>query len=238
MAYQSRKDSTQGDPLWLTAIAWLALGLVGWAIWQSVHVYVGLGVQMTDAANAGSDGILRWWNGISLWGWIKWPIEKIVGILAAILSVAAMIFLYALLQLGELAPLLFEHSPDVLKAAIEGLLRLGQFAIPVSDSDSDTIRYLKDKHNSYGEEFFDQLFVVKPICYLVDLGICLYAQPLIVGGWSRLQVWLAAPTLNDIDFNAILKIVVTLFSVEVFFGIWLWIRKGKNVFGSLAKMKP
>lgn len=223
----SRKDLGRGGGLSpLLGCAQLAsAGVTIWLIWQSVAVYVDLGMAISGEGLKSVPGWLSWFVTNT------WFIGAFVGWLiaggAAAISVAGMLLLYALLQVGEVAPLLLENSPATLRRLIGSIL--SQQRLAIKSTDPKTVQLLKEKHNRIPTAWVDSIYTAKWICYGVDFFICLLACPPIRGGWARLHLVLAAPTFWDVDWVNVAKIAITLFAVEVGFFVYLWIKRGRVI---------
>ena len=210
----------------LAAAQLLSASITIWLIWQSVEVYVGIGAGLARATVASQvPSWLQWFIHHTYWlgdfvGWL-------VGSGASLIAIGGMLFLYALLQVGEIAPLLLENSPRTLRRLIATLTQ--QNRLTITEKDHPTIAFLKERHNLIPTAWVDTIYTAKWIAYGIDFAICLYACPPIQGGWSKLRLVLAAPTLGDFDANNAFRIAITLFAVELGFFVWLWIRRGRHL---------
>jgi hypothetical protein len=249
----TRKDSTQSHPRWgkrnddqgtheptytrpqrkadwfgglLLLAQFLAAAFTIWLIWQSVEVYVQIGVALADQTLAAN--LPQWLGWFIRHTWmlgavIKWFLDGGV----ALVSIAAMLALYVLLQLGEVAPLLLENSPRTLRRLIGSIT--SHTRLPINPKDHATVAFLKERHNAIPTKWVDSIYTAKWVCYGIDFLICLLACPPLRGGWDRLRLVMAAPTLGDFDFVNAGKIGITLFAVEVGFFVYLWIKRGRTI---------
>lgn len=204
----------------------LAAALTVWLIWQSVEVYVQIGVKLADGTINAS--MPKWL------GWVianTWLIGAFIARFlhggVALVSVAAMLILYTLLQIGEVAPIMLENSPRTLRRLIGSIL--SHTRLPIKKDDHATVAFLKERHNAIPTKWVDSIYTAKWICYGIDFLICLLACPPIRGGWERLRLVMAAPTMGDFDFVNAAKIGITLFAVEVDFYVYLWIKRGRTI---------
>lgn len=233
----SRKDMRRGGGfgVLLSMSQLAAAGVIVWLIWQSVAVYVDLGVAI--AGNGIKGGIPDWLAWILMNTWvIGWVLAWFIKGGFALVSVAGMLLLYALLQIGEVAPLLLENSPQTLRRLIGSILSQKRLALKATDP--KTVQFLKERHNNIPTAWVESIYVAKWICYGVDFFICLLACPPIRGGWARLHLVLAAPTFGDVDWVNVAKIAITLFAVEVGFFVYLWIKRGRVILSTPAEDEP
>ncbi|MBD2072398.1 hypothetical protein H6F86_00420 [Phormidium sp. FACHB-592] len=249
----TRKDGTQPRPSWgdrpkpqdsteptytrpkrkadwfgglLLLAQFLSAAFTIWLIWQSVEVYVQVGSAI--ASHTLTTTLPKWLDWFIAHTWfigaiVKWFLDGGV----ALVSIAAMLALYIILQIGEVAPLLLENSPRTLRRLIGSIASHNR--MPIGAKDHRTVQFLKEKHNAIPTAWVDSIYTAKWICYGVDFLICLLACPPIRGGWDRLQIVMAAPTMSDFDFVNAAKIAITLFAVEVGFFVYLWIKRGRTI---------
>ena len=128
----------------LAAAQLLSASITIWLIWQSVEVYVGIGA-----------GLARTTVASRIPSWLQWFIHHtywlgdFVGWLmrggASLIAIGGMLFVYALLQVGEVAPLLLENSPRTLRRLIATLTQ--QNRLTITEKDHPTIAFLKERHN-------------------------------------------------------------------------------------------
>jgi len=213
----------------------LAAAFTIWLIWQSVEVYVQIGAALADHTLATS--LPQWMNWFMAHTWllgaiVKWFLDGGV----ALVSIAAMLALYVLLQIGEVAPLLLENSPRTLRRLIGSIT--SHTRLPIHPQDHATVAFLKERHNAIPTQWVDSIYTAKWVCYGVDFLICLLACPPIRGGWSRLRLVMAAPTLGDFDFVNAAKIAITLFAVELGFFVYLWIKRGRTILNTPESEQP
>lgn len=234
---KSKPKSVSDRPLWHTALIYFALVLAIWGVWESVRVYVTAGITIVAYASADSSMISQWWDSAPVFGFLKDWVSGIATFISTMFSVVAMVVLYGFLQLLELSDVLLRNSPQSLDRFIVGLGLKSQSNYQINENDAPIVQALKQAYNSYGESFFESLFWFKICAYFFDLIFCCVVQPPLIGGWGRFSIFTIAPMMSDIDFRAIASNIVTLFAVEIFVVIWLWLRQGRFLY-SLSSPNP
>jgi hypothetical protein len=137
---------------------------------------------------------------------------------ASLLESIAGIIGWFLLQTLQMLHTLFTDSPAMMLALIAWS---GQFSkVRINDSDNESLKRLKAGYNAIPTKWLDDALTARAIGYLIDLGLVLWVYPPIVGGMSRIGVFLSAPSFSDIDVNNLLVGLFAMFGVEVVYKVY------------------
>ena len=215
-----------------TFMSFVALIVLGLLFFQSAHIYATAG-----RAIAPESGLINLHNlgaeifkGAPLIGWaISLSLRGLAGVVRS-LELTAFgllgVMVYAIIQSGEVAPVIFKSSPETLKNLIGTLQKFKK--VEVSGNESATVRELASIHNNYYESLIDALGWWRCICYLIDFLVCAWFAPWIVGGWNKFDPMLG---WGNADWANIVRGLISIVFFEVAVRLWIMARKGVYLFG-------
>ena len=213
----------------MSVVALIVLGLL---FFQSAHIYASAG-----RAIAPESGLINLHNlgaeifkGAPLIGWaISLSLRGLAGVVRG-LELTAFgllgVMIYAIIQSGEVMPVIFKSSPETLQRLIKTLQKFKK--VEVSNNESATVRELASIHNNYYESLIDALGWWRCICYAVDFMVCLWFAPWIVGGWSNFDQMAGWDNAN---WPNIIRGLISVVFFEVAVRLWIMARKGVYLFG-------
>ena len=216
-----------------TFMSFVALIVLGLLFFQSAHIYATAGRAIAPESgllnlhNLGAEifsgaPIIGWFVGLSLRG-----LAGVVRSLELTMFGLLGVMIYAIIQSGEVAPVIFKSSPETLKNLIGTLQKFKK--VQVSGNESATVRELASIHNNYYESLIDALGWWRCICYAIDFVVCLWFAPWIVGGWNnfdRMAGW------DNADWANIVRGLISIVFFEVAVRLWIMARKGVYLFGN------
>lgn len=215
-----------------TFMSFVALIVLGMLFFQSAHIYASAG-----RAIAPESGLINLHNlgaeifsGAPIIGWfVGLGLRGLAGVVRS-LELTAFgllgVMIYAIIQSGEVMPVIFRSSPETLQKLITTLQKFKK--VEVSGNESATVRELASIHNNYYESLIDALGWWRCICYAVDFVVCLWFAPWIVGGWDsfdRMAGW------DNADWGNIVRGLISIVFFEVAVRLWIMARKGVYLFG-------
>lgn len=144
-------------------------------------------------------------------------IGSVMGWFGALFNAVVGFFIWAIFQVLELLPQLAKGDRDNLERVSQNLAKFP--VLSIESRDQEWIRQAKSTYNATPAKWYSVAVLVSCVAYLVDFVFCGLYYPPLQGGWQSMGLFLAAPTLNDIDWKNLALLIVTLFAVEVAF--WL-----------------
>ena len=214
-----------------TCLSFLGLVVMGLLFFQSAHIYASAGRAIAPESglvnlhNLGAEifngfPILGWGLGLALRG-VANLLKGLQLTAFGLLGVAV----YAVVQSGEVAPVILKASPETLRGLIGTLQKFKK--VEVNDDESNTVRELANLHNDYYESLIRGLEWWRVICYTVDFFVCAWFAPWIVGGWGsfdRMAGW------DNADWPNIIRGLISIVFFEVAVRLWIMARKGVYLF--------
>ncbi len=128
------------------------------------------------------------------------------------------VIIWALLQGNQMLPKLVLNNPESLLVLMSWVSRFKE--ITLKQSDSVLLRQLKQRFNNIPLEWVERMQNARAIAYVIDGILCFGYYPPIVGGYDRLNVFLAAPSFADVDWFNLVAALATMFGIEVMYEAW------------------
>lgn len=135
--------------------------------------------------------------------------------------------LWGLLQGLELLPEIILNDPNALLVLMSWVYQFKK--IRHKDNDSALLKKLKYRFNNLPLEWIESMQQAKAIAYLIDGILCFGYYPPIVGGYDRLDVFLVAPSIRDLNAYNIVAAIATMFGLEVLYKVYKLIKTALDV---------
>lgn len=222
----------------VSAIATIFLFVVlGVLFFQSAHIYATAGraiapesglidIQGMGSSFVGNIPILGWAVKLALGGLAR-AVRSLELTMFALLGVMA----YAIIQSGEVMPVVIRSSPETLEKLIKALQ---QFKMIEADrGSSDVVHSLVEDHNSYYESLLWGLDRWRIVCYAIDFVVCAWFAPWVIGGWGSYDS--LEPFWGQIWWANVIRVSISLFFFEWVVRKWIDVRKGYYLFTGGAK---
>lgn len=182
---------------------------IGVVVWFNVQPYIGI----IRVLNQGTDP--------SFWNWLS-RIPVVGSIMRFFDEVWYHIWgcsMWAIFQLGELLPVIL-GTKTALKRTIVSFANAER--MEVKTTDSAVVSMMKKQLNDAPKRWLSHATAIASICYILDFGICMVYYPPV----KNLSVFMASPSLDQIDLRNCVFIVFTVIAVEAAVWLWNWLNQG------------
>lgn len=152
---------------------------------------------------------------------------------AGALTVIIGFLLWSLFQILELLPSMLTKDRETIETIIDRID--AQDYLTIKDSDLPLVAELKQRYNEMPTKFLVDARKAKVVAYVLDFLLCITQYPPIQGGIDRIWVFLAAPSMADVDWLNLLFCAITLFTVEILYGLFLRVQWANRYMSKGAK---
>jgi hypothetical protein len=153
----------------------------------------------------------------------------VFGVVGTFTASIIAIVVWGLIQLAQVAPLVWRADLNILNSSIQGVGRHRRFE--VADGDSEALVKLKQMNNEAPDRFVKFWEKASLIAYIAELGICAFRFPPYVGGWDAIMNDFMVWSVDKFDWTNALLLIITMFGFEAIVRILLWFYQRRFYFG-------
>jgi hypothetical protein len=157
----------------------------------------------------------------ALFGWVFGVVGQFTASIIAVI-------VWGLIQLAQVAPLVWRADLNILNSSIQGVGRHRRFEM--SEGDSEALTKLKTMNNEAPNRFVKFWERASLIAYLVELAVCSFRFPPYIGGWNAIMNDFMVWSADKFDWTNALLLIITMFGFEAIVRVLLWFYQRKFYF--------